>query len=207
MHKDRLLNSNLAVSWTRTNLAHRLEAADWRLNLNTSKCKAFKITLKKNFIQSSYSINGTSLENVTKMRDLGVVLDRKLTFSDHIECITKKGNRALGLLIRTFQSASPRSNWTHQQFWQRTMLTYDQSWSTVPSSGAALPDPTSFALREFNTSFSCGSPCTRGRTARLWSIAAYCLCTTCNTCMRGVRRAISCSCVSFLGVLSHPLIF
>ena len=36
------------------------------------------------------------------------MLDRKLTFSDHIECITKKGNCALGLLIRAFQSASPR---------------------------------------------------------------------------------------------------
>ena len=42
------------------------------------------------------------------MRDLGVVLDQKLTFSEHVDCITKKANRALGLLIRTFQSASPR---------------------------------------------------------------------------------------------------
>ena len=83
-------------------------AADWKLNLNASKCKSFKITLKKNYIKSSYSINGTLLENVTKIRDLGVVLDQKLTFSDHVQYITNKGNRALGLLIRTFQSASPR---------------------------------------------------------------------------------------------------
>ena len=83
-------------------------AADWKLNLNASKCKSFKINLKKDFIQSSYSINGTPLENVTKMRDLVVVLDQKLTFSDHVDCITKKANCALGLLIRTFQSASPR---------------------------------------------------------------------------------------------------
>ena len=85
-----------------------LWAANWRLNLNASKCKSFKITLKNNCIQSTYSINGTVLENVTKIRDLGVVLDQKLTFSYHIDHITCKANRALGLLIRTFQSASPR---------------------------------------------------------------------------------------------------
>ena len=50
-------------------------AADWKLNLNASKYQSFKITLKKNVIQSTYSINGIPLENVTKIRDLGVVLD------------------------------------------------------------------------------------------------------------------------------------
>ena len=89
-------------------------AADWKLNLNASKCQSFKITLKKNVIQSTYSINGTPLENVTKIRDLGVVLDQKLTFSDHIEYITNKVNRALGLLIRTFQSASHRCKLNRQ---------------------------------------------------------------------------------------------
>ena len=91
-----------------------LWAANWKLKLNASKCKSFKITLKKNIIQSEYKINGTLLENVSKMRDLGVVLDRKLTFSDHIDHISSKANRALGLLIRTFQSASPRCKLNRQ---------------------------------------------------------------------------------------------
>ena len=85
-----------------------LWAADWKLTLNASKCKSFKITLRNKYIQSTYNINGTALENVTKIRDLGVILDQKLTFSHHIDYITCKANRALGLLIRTFQSASPR---------------------------------------------------------------------------------------------------
>ena len=83
-------------------------AADWRLNLNASKCKSFKITLKKNYIQSSYTISGIQLENVSTIRDLGVVLDPKLTFSDHVDFIVSKANKALGLLIRTFQTAAPR---------------------------------------------------------------------------------------------------
>ena len=83
-------------------------AADWRLNLNPTKCKLFKITLKKNIHPSSYKINNICLESVDIIRDLGVVLDRKLTFSDHISSIVSKGNRALGLLTRSFQDAALR---------------------------------------------------------------------------------------------------
>ena len=83
-------------------------AADWKLKLNASKCKSFKITLKRNFIDSAYSINNVTLENVTSIRDLGVIVDQKLDFADHVTSIIAKSNRALGLLIRTFQSASPR---------------------------------------------------------------------------------------------------
>ena len=83
-------------------------AADWKLVLNASKCKSFKITLKRNFINSSYKINGITLENVTSIRDLGVILDQKLDFAEHVGSIVSKANRALGLIIRTFQSASPR---------------------------------------------------------------------------------------------------
>ena len=46
--------------------------------------------------------------HVTTIRDLGVVLDQKLTFSDQISAMVSKANRALGLLIRSLQAASPR---------------------------------------------------------------------------------------------------
>ena len=83
-------------------------AADWRLHLNASKCKSFKITLKRNPLVFSYKINDSVLEEVTTIRDLGVILDQKLTFSEHINALVAKGNRALGLLIRTLQSAPRR---------------------------------------------------------------------------------------------------
>ena len=63
--------------------------------------------MKRKFIDSSYKINGVVLENVSTMNDLGVILDLRLTH----KCETvAKANRALGLLIRTFQSASRRCN-------------------------------------------------------------------------------------------------
>ena len=67
-----------------------------------------KNTLKGNSIDSAYSINGITLENVRSIRDLGVIIDQKLDFAEHVSSVVTKANRALGLLMRTFQSASPR---------------------------------------------------------------------------------------------------
>ena len=83
-------------------------AAVWRLTLNPGKCKTFKITLKRNIFPSVYHIDGNPLEEVTTIRDLGVVLDQKLTFSDQISAMVSRANRALGVLIRSLQAASPR---------------------------------------------------------------------------------------------------
>lgn len=49
-----------------------------------------------------YAIGGVLLERVQVMRDLGVLLDQRLTFGDHVEHTVRKANRALGLLMRTF---------------------------------------------------------------------------------------------------------
>ena len=38
------------------------------------------------------------------MRELGVVLDQRLTFGEHVEYTARKANRALGLLMRTFET-------------------------------------------------------------------------------------------------------
>ena len=80
----------------------------WKLSLNPTKCKSFRITLKKSPIETTYFIGNTALEHVDTIRDLGVILDTKLTFRPHIESTIKKANRALGLLIRSFQTPKLR---------------------------------------------------------------------------------------------------
>ena len=81
----------------------------WGLTLNPVKCKSFSMTLRRAPVQSRYSINGTELDHVTEIRDLGVTLDTKLTFGPHVSDIVRRGNRALGLLIRSFQVGSRSS--------------------------------------------------------------------------------------------------
>ena len=80
----------------------------WGLKLNPSKCKHFRMTLKKRPVAKNYSIGDSVLEYVSTIRDLGVILDETLTFGPHIDSCVKKANRFLGLLFRTFQKAGRR---------------------------------------------------------------------------------------------------
>ena len=60
------------------------------------------LTLGRKPLVGAYAIKGVVLERVQVMRDLGVLLDQRLTFRDHVEHTVRKANRALGLLMRTF---------------------------------------------------------------------------------------------------------
>ena len=75
----------------------------WQLQLNAEKCKTFTISLKRPPIRSTYFIHDKALEHVDSIRDLGVVLDTKLTFQYHVDNIVCKANRALGVMMRSFQ--------------------------------------------------------------------------------------------------------
>ena len=48
------------------------------------------------------------LEHVKEIRDLGVILDTKLNFGTHVSQTVVKANRALGILNRSYQRATPR---------------------------------------------------------------------------------------------------
>ena len=72
---------------------------------------------KKAPILHTYCINSSPLQRVTEVRDLGVILDPKLTFSAHINNVVSKANRSLGLLIRSFKTGLPR-----QKFDRRALL-------------------------------------------------------------------------------------
>ena len=76
----------------------------WRLRLNPVKCKFISFTLRTSPINSAYTLDGHSLERCDRIRDLGVILDSKLTFSHHIDATVAKANRMLGLLMRSMQS-------------------------------------------------------------------------------------------------------
>ena len=72
-------------------------STSWGLTLNPSKCKSFTVTLRRAPVQITYNIGGIDLEHVEEIRDLGVIIDRRLTFAPHVDCIVRRGNRALGL--------------------------------------------------------------------------------------------------------------
>ena len=95
-HDSELLQTDLdhLVTWS----------GEWKLHLNPSKCHSFRMTLKRKPILTTYKIQLCALEHVEKVRDLGVWLDSKLTFSAYIDFIVRKANRAMGVLMRSLQT-------------------------------------------------------------------------------------------------------
>ena len=89
---------NRLHSWSRT----------WGITLNPTKCFHLRLSLKTKPFPARFAIGGTQLSLVTSMRDLGVIVDSKLNFSEHIDSVVKRGNRALGLLIRSLQGVRGR---------------------------------------------------------------------------------------------------
>ena len=73
---------------------------EWDMNFNTSKCKTLNISQKKSPSARNYLLCNNSLETVSEIMDLGVLATDKLTWSPHIERISAKANRTLGLVKR-----------------------------------------------------------------------------------------------------------
>lgn len=89
---------NTLTEWCETN----------RLRLNVGKCKFMKFTNKRTPRPTSYIMDGITLEEVTTIRDLGVVFDSKFKFDHHIDIAVSKANRMLGFVARMTKSFKSR---------------------------------------------------------------------------------------------------
>ena len=75
---------------------------------NTDKYEVLRITLnKKNFICADYTIHCQPLHLVASAKYLGVTVDSKLTFNEHINNATHKANSTRAFVARTRENAQP----------------------------------------------------------------------------------------------------
>lgn len=70
------------------------------LAVSVSKCCVISYRRCKSPILYDYNINGQELERVDKVKDLGVLLDYRLTFKLHYATIIDKANRQLGFILK-----------------------------------------------------------------------------------------------------------
>ena len=75
-------------------------AEDWKMSFNLQKCEFLRITLKKNPIAVQYTLHDYTIHEVTHAKYLGVVIDSKLSWSEHIKQVTNKANKVKGFLQR-----------------------------------------------------------------------------------------------------------
>ncbi|XP_039433577.1 uncharacterized protein LOC120415988 [Culex pipiens pallens] len=71
------------------------------MTAHAKKCKVLSFTRSRNPIISDYSMNGQQLDRVDTFKDLGVVVDSKLRFNQHIALTTAKAFAMLGFLKRS----------------------------------------------------------------------------------------------------------
>ena len=71
-----------------------------RMVLNPGKCQVITFSRKHIPIPFNYHLGNSLVQRVDHVKDLGVILDSKLTFKQHISFITAKASRQLGLVIR-----------------------------------------------------------------------------------------------------------
>ena len=80
--------------------------------LNESKCFVISFTRSNDHIDGGYEINVTALRRVNDIRDLGVILDSKLTFKKQIDKVVASGKTILGFIKRRARVPRPLLNQT-----------------------------------------------------------------------------------------------
>ena len=88
-----------------TDLA-RLEnwASLWQMEFNVEKCSV--IHLGRNNAQNQYQLGSVVLKSSNTERDLGVVVDKTMKFSEHINSTVSKANATLGMIRRSITCKS-----------------------------------------------------------------------------------------------------
>ena len=71
------------------------------LQVCADKCQCISFSRARYPISFTYTMLNTALVRTTCIRDLGVLLDHKMSFRPHIDSVVAKGNQLLGLITRT----------------------------------------------------------------------------------------------------------
>ena len=95
-HDEEILQQNLDNS--------DIWAEIWDMDFNTKKCKHMRLGAKTPLQQYTMKsgVQRVSLEQVTSEKDLGVTVDNKLLFREHISKKSAIANRNLGIIFKSF---------------------------------------------------------------------------------------------------------
>ena len=84
---------------------------EWQLRFNATKCKVIHLGKKSDPASYSMTSDGkaVTLETIQMEKDLGVNVDADLVFDQHVAIQTKKANKLLGMLRRSFTTLDEES--------------------------------------------------------------------------------------------------
>lgn len=99
----------------------------WLMKFHPSKCQVVNVTNKRNPISTAYIIHGETLESVPSAKYLGLSVDAKLSFNNHIATITKKANNTRAFLSRNFHRCPPEIKEATYKIYVRPTVEYASS--------------------------------------------------------------------------------
>lgn len=70
------------------------------MKLNVKKCNSISISRRLNTPNTTVLLGGQPVQKCERIRDLGVLVDSKVTFIDHYNTIINKANKMLGFIKR-----------------------------------------------------------------------------------------------------------
>ena len=79
-------------------------SSEWQMQFNTDKCAVMHLGRKNT--ASQYTLNDKKLKESESERDLGVIIDKNLKFSDHCNKVANMANVTLGMIKRTISCKS-----------------------------------------------------------------------------------------------------
>ena len=81
-----------------------------QINFNTSKCQLIRIDRGNSTLPiSNYSMSSETIASVDSVKYLGVTIDERLSFNNHISEICSKRNRTLTMLMRNLKKAKRKT--------------------------------------------------------------------------------------------------
>ena len=84
-------------------------ASTWQMNFNISKCCSIHFTQAITYkMEDTYYLYDTPLLSLDHFKYLGITLQSNLRYDRHVQYITAKANRTLGLLRRNVRISSPQ---------------------------------------------------------------------------------------------------
>jgi hypothetical protein len=113
---DSLLHREIKSKRDQTLLQQDLDALasweeSWQMSFNASKCNTIHIAQgkRKEAAPFGYKLHGQILESVNSSKYLGVTINSKLNWSEHVENVSANGKKKVGFLRRNFKDCTAKA--------------------------------------------------------------------------------------------------
>jgi hypothetical protein len=107
-------------------------AESWQLKLALNKCQHLRVGLIRSESNSIYRLNNNTLITVDVCRDLGIQIDSRLNFNQHIDSIVSRAHLRANQILRCFASKHPETLFKAFSTYVRPLLEYASPvWSPV----------------------------------------------------------------------------